>query len=101
MLDWLLDKIPLWIWIALAVAGLFAAWRFLGLKGMLAAAAAVGGALLYRQGRKTGSSDALAKQKRADEKAVKDHDRIKSETDRMSDAQLDDANSRWVRKRKL
>lgn len=101
MMDWLLEHIPLWGWAIPAAGLLFLAWRYLGLKGMIAAAGAIGAGWLYRSGHKRGSDAALSKQKRADEKAVKDHDRIKSETDRMSDAELDAANSRWVRKREL
>lgn len=99
MIGWLVDDVPLWVWVALAVAALLAAWRLLGLRGVIAAAGAVAAFLAFRTGRKQGGDDALARQHKADEKAVKDHDRIEAETDRMSDDALDDANAPWVRKR--
>jgi hypothetical protein len=99
MIGWLLDAVPLWAWAILAAVALLVAWRLLGLRGALAAGGALAGVLTYRAGRKAGGADALSRQKKADEKAVKDHDRIEAETDRMSDADLDDANAPWVRKR--
>ena len=100
MADWILDLIPLWAWIVIAAFAAFALWRVLGLRGALAAIGAAAALLAYRQGRKAGGADALRKQKRADDKAVKDHDRIKADTDRMSDDQLDASNDPWLRKRK-
>ena len=100
MLGWILDHVPFLAWVALAIAGLFVAWRFLGLRGMLAALVAVIGGLAYRQGRKAGNKSALKKQRKADEKAVKDYDKIKDETGSLTDDRLDDANDPWVRKRK-
>lgn len=99
MADWLLDLIPLWVWVIAAAAAAFALWRVLGSRVALAAFAASLAFLAHMAGRKSGAADATRKQKQADEKAVKDHDRIEAETDRMSDAQLDDANAPWVRKR--
>lgn len=99
-MGWLLDHVPLWVWLALAAAALFAAWRFLGWRGVIAVLAAIVTAGAYRAGRKSGSDDALQNVKKANEQAVKDHDRIESETDRMSDAELDAANAPWVRQRK-
>ena len=99
MADFLLDLIPLWVWVIAAAAAAFALWRVLGLRGLIGTIAAAAGVLAYRAGRQSGAADATRKQKQADEKAVKDHDRIEAETDRMSDAQLDDANAPWVRKR--
>jgi len=98
MIGWLLDAVPLWAWLILAAVALMAAWRLLGLRGVIAAAGAVAGFLAYRTGRKQGGADALARQHKADAKAVENHDRIEAETDRMSDAQLDAENEKWVRR---
>lgn len=100
MIGWVLDFVPLWVWIALGIGALIATWQLFGLKGMIAAAAAIGTLGAYRAGRKTGGADAIARQKKADEKAVKDHDKIEAETDRMSDSELDGANAPWVRNRR-
>jgi len=100
MIGWLLDKVPLWLWLVLAMVALVAAWRLLGLRGVIAVLAALITAGAYRAGLQRGSADALARQKRNDEKAVKDHERIKAETDRMSDDELDAANAPWVRERR-
>jgi len=97
MIGWLLDKVPLWLWLLLAAVALVAAWRLFGLRGAIAILAALITAGAFRTGRQSGSADALARQKRNDEKAVKDHERIKAETDRMSDDELDAANAPWVR----
>jgi len=99
MIGWLLDSVPLWAWLVLSAFALLATWRLLGLRGLLVAGGALAGLLAYRTGRKAGGVDALSRQHKADEEAVKDHDRIEAETDRMSDADLDDANAPWVRKR--
>lgn len=100
MLNLLLDYVPTWAWLVLAAIALLAAWRFLGLRGMLAALGAIVTLGAYRAGHKSGNENALARQKKADEKAVKDYEKINSETDHMSDAELDAANSPWVRKPK-
>lgn len=99
MVDWLLDLVPLWVWVIAAVAAAFGAWRLLGTRGLLGAIAGLGAFLAYRTGRERGGADAAAKQKKADEKAVKDHDKIAADTDRMSDDELDASNAPWVRKR--
>lgn len=98
MFDWLLDKVPLWLWIVVAAVALVAAWRLLGFRGMLAAVAAIVTVGVYRAGRQSGGADALARQENADQEAVKDHEQIEDETGRMSDAELDAANDPWVRK---
>lgn len=98
MTGWLLDAIPTWLWILLAIVALVAAWRVLGLRGMLAVLGAIVTLGAYRAGRKAGGADAAARQQRINDKAVKDYDRIKGETDRMSDADLDAANHPWVRR---
>lgn len=99
MVDFVLDLVPLWVWVIAAVAAAFGAWRLLGTRGLLGAIAGLGAALAYRTGRERGGADAAATQKKADEKAVKDHDKIAADTDRMSDDELDAANAPWVRKR--
>lgn len=99
MINWLLDLIPVWAWVIAAVAAAFALWRVLGTRGLLGALAGLGAFLAYRTGRERGGADAAAKQKKADEKAVKDHDKIAADTDRMSDDELDASNAPWVRKR--
>lgn len=70
MVDWLLDKIPMWIWVVAAVAAAFAAWRLLGLRGLIATAVAAAGVLIYRTGRKEGGDDERAKQAARDRKAA-------------------------------
>lgn len=52
MLNFLLDLIPTWVWLIIAAAGLFGAWRYLGTKGALALLAAIVTAGAYRHGRK-------------------------------------------------
>lgn len=98
MIDWLLDKVPIWLWLCLATAAVITLWRIAGLRAALAVLAVIitGGA--YRAGRQSGSADALARQKKINEKAVKHHADIKAETDRMSDDDLDAANDPWLRK---
>lgn len=95
---WLLEAVPGWAWAIIAAAGLFGAWRVLGNRGALALLAFIFMAGIYRHGRNTGRADQQAETDEANEKAVKDYDRIKAETDRMSDADLDAANAPWVRK---
>lgn len=69
MVDWLLDKIPMWIWVVAAVIAVIVAWRLLGLRGLIATAIAAAGVLIYRTGRKEGADDARAKQVELDRKA--------------------------------
>lgn len=69
MADWLLDLVPLWVWVLAAVAVAFGAWRLLGTRGLLGAIAALGAFLAYRTGRERGGADALAKQKAKEQKA--------------------------------
>lgn len=57
MTDILLDLIPTWVWLIVATAGLFGAWRYLGTKGALALLAAILTAGAYRHGRKARESE--------------------------------------------
>lgn len=68
-MTWLLENIPLWGWAIPAGGVLFLAWRYLGFRGMLAAAGAIGAAFLYRTGLKRGSAAERAKQAERDRKA--------------------------------
>lgn len=97
-MNWLLDWIPLWAWVVAGGVGLIFAYQLLGWKGMIAALAAMVTLGAYRKGRQTGGADALKKQHKANEKAVKDYDAIKNKTGGMSDDDLDAANDPWVRK---
>ena len=68
-MNWLLEAIPLWGWAIPAGAALFFAWRYLGFRGMIATAGAIGAAFLYRSGLKKGSAAERAKQAAKDRKA--------------------------------
>ena len=102
-MSWLADHIPIWAWAVPALGLVYLVWRFAGLRAALVAAAGIGLVMLtggaYRAGRKSGGADARSKQQKANEKAVKDHERIEAETGRMSDDALDAANAPWLRKR--
>ena len=100
MFGLIFDHVPTWVWLILAVIALLAAWRLLGLRGMLAALGASVTLGAYRAGRQSGGADATARQQKANDKAVKDYEKLNAETDRMSDADLDAANDPWVRKRR-
>lgn len=67
--DFILDLVPLWIWVIAAVAAAFGAWRVLGTRGLLGAIAGLGAFLAYRTGRERGGADAAAKQKAKEQKA--------------------------------
>lgn len=98
MIGWLLDHIPTWALVVAGIVILLAAWRLLGLRGLLATLGALVTLGAYRAGRTAGAGDALAKQQKANEKAVQDYERIDAETDRMSDGDLDASNAPWLRK---
>ncbi len=99
MIDWLLDLVPLWVWVILAGVAILALWRLLGTEAALGAIAAAAGVLAYRSGRQSGGADALARQRAADDKAVKDHETIAREVGGLDDDDLDARNAPWVRKR--
>lgn len=69
MVDFVLDLVPLWVWVIAAVAAAFGAWRLLGTRGLLGAIAGLGAFLAYRTGRERGGADAFAKQKAKEQKA--------------------------------
>jgi len=105
MLGWLLDFIPWWIWAPLAAGALFAAWRFLGLRGLLAAAAAVALAFVYRAGRKAGSTAAEAQRERERRKAeqeLHEMDREASDIEKavkdQSDAAAREEALKWAKR---
>lgn len=100
MFNWLLDLIPAWMLVLAAVVVAIVAWRLLGLRGLLAAITAIITAGAYRAGRTQGAEAATERQRKANQKAVKDHADIRAETGRMSDAELDARNDPWVRKRR-
>lgn len=101
--NWLIEHVPVWLWAVPGAGLLFLAWRFAGFRAALVAAAGVALTMLtggaFRKGLKTGSAGERAKQDKANEKAVKDYERIEAETGRMSDDALDAANDPWVRNR--
>lgn len=99
-MGWIFDLIPTWALVLAAAVATVLAWRLLGLRGLLAASAAIITAGAYRAGRTHGAVTATERQRKANEKAVKDHADIKAETGRMSDAELDARNDPWVRKRR-
>lgn len=105
-MGWILDKVPLWLWIALAAGALFAAWRFLGFKGMLAALGVIVTAGAYRAGRKSGSEDAEAKRLREQLQAKQErlemrqeHDASQQAAKQMTDDEARKEAMKWARKR--
>lgn len=100
MIGWVLDFVPTWVLAVAAVAAAVMAWRLLGLRGLVAAVAAIITAGAYRAGRTHGAATATDRQNKANEKAVNDHADIKADAGRMSDADLDARNDPWVRKRR-
>lgn len=106
MIDLLLDWIPLWVWIVLAVAALFAAWNFLGTRGMLAVLAAIGTLGAYRLGRQTGREDEASKRRREQEKARQEREDMRAEGQAaeqvakgMTDDEARKEAMKWSRKR--
>jgi threonine/homoserine/homoserine lactone efflux protein len=69
MIGWLLDLIPWWVWVPLGVGALFAAYQFLGLRGLMAAGGAVALWFAYIFGRKSGTADAEVRREREQAKA--------------------------------
>lgn len=96
-MGWLIGHLPWWVIVLAGVAAVLAAWRLLGTRGALAALAAGTGVMLYRWGRGQGAEGALEDQRQADKDAVDEYNRVRRETGRMSDHDLDAANDPWVR----
>lgn len=97
MLNWLLDLIPLWIWVIAAVAAAFGAWRVLGTRGLLGAIAALGAFLAYRTGRERGGADAVAKQKAKEQKARDTAAEIDSDVGAMKPDEARKELGKWSR----
>lgn len=97
MLGWLLDFIPLWIWLALACAALLAAWRILGTRGVIAAGTAVAGFLAYRTGRQSGGDAARAKQAAKEQKARDISDEVDNDIGAMPPEQAREELKKWSR----
>lgn len=105
MTDLLLDLIPTWVWIIIAIAALFGAWRYLGFKGMLGLLAAIATVGAYRHGRQTREHEEAVR--RAQEQLAGAKDRLEmhreaTEAERQA-RDLPDAEARkealkWARK---
>lgn len=106
MLSWLLDHLPWWVIPSLGAAALVAAFVTLRAFGFTArqvwamvgaGASAIGAATVYQYGRNAGVRSAGARQRRADENAVRTRDEI---DDAVAGRTADENRRRlWVRKR--
>lgn len=54
---WLVDLVPVWVWILLAIAAVYAVHRIFGWKAALGAVVAVLAFLFYARGREAGRAD--------------------------------------------
>lgn len=96
MTDWLspdywLSFISLPMWLGLAVAGVAAAWWFLGLRGAIAAAVGLLTFLAYRHGRDTQREELTEKIKGDQDKSeelIHDQERIARERGRAAAARV-------------
>ena len=106
MIGWVVDAVPLWLWMALAAGALLLAWRLLGLRGVIAAAGAMAGFLAYRSGRKQGGDDDRAKRQREIEKARQERAEMQQEgkaaeqaAEALTDEEARKEALEWSRKR--
>lgn len=70
----LFDNLQVFFWIALVLAGLYAAWRVQGVKGVMAMTAALFLFALYRKGRSDGRQTNIEKERADADHAVRTAD---------------------------
>ena len=68
-MDWILNLVPWWAWLIVAVPIALLALKYLGFNGLLAVLAAGAAAALYAKGRKAGATVERTKQQQADNRA--------------------------------
>lgn len=105
VIGWLLDFIPWWIWVPLAGGALFAAYRFLGLRGLMASGGAVALWFAYIFGRKSGTAVAEARRERerlAAERERHEMDREATAAEKraagMTDEEAREEAMKWARR---
>ena len=76
MMDWIIQLVPWWVYLAAAIVAVVAVWRLLGWQGALAAAAGAIAALSYGKGRAEGKSILEAEQRRKRDALQAEYDRI-------------------------
>lgn len=68
-MDFILNVVPWWAWLVIAIPAAFLCFRYLGFNATIALAAAAAAGAIYAKGRKSGVAVEQAKQERADTKA--------------------------------
>ncbi len=86
----LVDNAGFFLSAAVLIAGLYAAWRVAGTRGLLAAIGAVSLFLIYRKGRADGSTTHIEKERADADHAVREAD------DARADARVRDAGDDWM-----
>jgi len=100
MIDLILSWVPVWVWIVVALVGLLVAWRLLGSRGLVAAAAGAGTLLAYIMGRRTGGEKRdrerlKARQERLDMR--QEGDKARQDAEALSDEKAREEALRWSR----
>jgi len=104
VIDIILSWVPLWVWIVVALVGLLVAWRLLGSRGLVAAAAGAGTLLAYIMGRRTGGETERQKRERERLRARQERLDMRQESDKarldaqaLSDEEARKEALRWSR----
>lgn len=104
MFSWIIDAIPLWVWLAagaIALAATYPLWSAIWLvlpRPIKAGIIFIGTAVLaYLAGRNRGFQNASDRQKEADAQATKRRLETNEEVGRMPAADRDKSLDRWMR----